>query len=297
MSKYAGNTTVELKRPQRSQFDMSHTRRLTTRAGRLTPCFIAECVPGDTWRGSSEVLLRLAPLLAPIYDEITLTVHYFFVPNRLLWDEWEEFITGGRLGGSVAPDDAPIPPFFDIGVGLGEDDFGKSTLPDYLGVPDFSQLPGYVSPTAYNGCTLDAMPFFAYQKVYMDYYRDRNFVADNTYDLPQTSGLKAIGTWFNLQTRGWQADYFTAALPFTQRGDEVLMPLAGTGSVSYMNVSQVFDADGDPSSATGNLQVAIGDPQFRIPGIAGGFPGRVENIDEVNFDASSVSINDFRTAK
>jgi len=74
--KYAGFQSVKLTRPQRSTFDLSHTKRSSTRMGRLTPVFVTECVPSDTFRGSSEILLRLAPLLAPIYDSIQLFVHF-----------------------------------------------------------------------------------------------------------------------------------------------------------------------------------------------------------------------------
>lgn len=114
MSKYAGFQSVELSKPKRSTFDLSHQKRLSTRMGRLTPCLILEAAPGDVFRGSSEVLLRLAPLLAPIYDQIELYVHFYFVPNRLLWEDWEEFITGGRLGVGVDPVEAPIPPYVEV---------------------------------------------------------------------------------------------------------------------------------------------------------------------------------------
>lgn len=300
MGKFAGFQQVQLKRPSRSAFDLTHDKRVTTRMGRLTPCLALECIPSDTFRGSSEILLRLAPLLAPIYDQIELYVHFYFVPNRLLWEDWEEFITGGRLGVGIDPVTAPVPPFYDIGTVMTADPtlFAKSSLADYLGVPIFADITG----ASYDGTTLDAMPFCAYQLIWENYYRDRNFVADDSFsvDMPVPSGELGTNSYLELRTRAYMHDYFTSALPFTQRGEEVLMPLQGTGSVSYLAISQVFAAGGGApgdgylgvtsSSDPNNLQIGKSNPT------TGGSPGRLENIDEVTLDASSVSINDFRSA-
>lgn len=302
MANFKGFQSVKLTRPQRSEFDMSHTKRSSTRMGRLTPVYVQECIPGDTFRGSSEILLRLAPLLAPIYDNILLFVHFFFIPNRLLWEDWEEFITGGRLGVGIDPLVAPVPPYIDLGPALTNfnDYFLKSKLLDYLGVPIIPDLPGYV-PADYNGVHLDMMPALAYGKVYMDYYRDRNFIADDYMEFPVASGAINPGTtaFLELQTRFYMHDYFTSALPFTQRGEEVLMPLAGTGSVNYLDVSLVktsagVDAGTDTlvgvSAAAGSMAV-----NKTINTTLGG-PGRIENIEDVEIETSDVSINDFRTA-
>lgn len=310
MSKFAGFQKVKLKRPQRSTFDLSHQKRLSTRMGRLTPVFISEAIPGDSFFVSSEVLLRLAPLLAPIYDSIQLFVHFFFVPYRLLWAEWTNFITGGREGTEVPP----IPPYVDIGEVLAvtpPHPFSKSSLSDYLGVPLFDDIATPAS--AYDGTTLSILPHLAYLQVYMDYYRDRNYVSDEfltAESLPVSSGDKTadfIAEYYVIRTRSYLHDYFTSALPWTQRGDEVLMPLAGTGTVTYLNQSIFADTAGDPVvppvgekylPAFGNAvdrsgltfhQVGQAEPNYHGD-------GQVQNIDEVHLDASSVSINDFRTA-
>lgn len=306
MGNYAGFQKVKLTSPQKSTFDLGHHKRSTTRMGRLTPCLVAECVPSDTFRGSTEILLRLAPLLAPIYDQINLFVHFFFVPNRLLWNEWEEFITGGRLGVGVDPVTAPIPPFVDIGTILAAEAslFAPSSLADYLGCPIFQSI----APSAgdWNNLEMDIMPFAAYYLIYMEYYVDRNFTTDDG-ALPLASGELNAGSFSiiaALRTRSYLHDYFTASLPFTQRGEEVLMPLAGTGSVTYLDTARVFTNEaGGPSAPT-----VGGTPELIPAGGAGGFlrtAGAVDpndggysirNIDEVTLDASSVSINDFRTA-
>jgi len=170
MGVFKGFTDVQLRKPKRSKFDLSHEKRLSTRMGRLTPVFVTETIPNDTFKCNTEVLLRLAPLLAPIMHRVNVFIHYFFVPNRLLWIDWEEFITNGRLG----TDDPPLPPNFDIDYiqGANPSLLDDSSLADYLGLGNFST-------GDYTGRTCDLMPFAAYYKIWEDYYRDRNYVADS----------------------------------------------------------------------------------------------------------------------
>lgn len=299
---FAGFEKVKLMKPTKSAFDLSHQKRLTTRMGRLTPILITECVPSDSFRGSSEVLLRLAPLLAPIYDRIILYVHFFFVPNRLLWDEWETFITGGRLGVGVDPAIAPVPPFLDIEDILDPNRVQKSSLADYLGVPplaDFNPTPGN-----WAGLHIDAMPFAAYQLVWFEYYRDRNFLADDTFSVaPMASGEQAdLGNLMNIRSRNYLHDYFTSALPFTQRGEEVLIPI--DGAVTYLDQSRIVlsgtggpvtvpvflgkGADGDGGLEMSNSPLAVPDTFSPNQDV------RIENIDAIT--NATTTINDFRSA-
>lgn len=292
---YKGNSQVELRKPQKSMFDLSHEKKLSTRMGRLTPILVLEAIPGDKFTGSSEVLVRLAPLLAPIFESLILYVHFFFVPNRLLWSEWEEMITGGRLGVGIDPATAPIPPYYRLNALAHVT--GPSQLLDYLGVPpgDYAAFP--------NSATIDAMPVLAYNKICQDYYFDRNYIADGYFEnpIPSDSGLLVSTNVANAnplpRVRDWMKEYFTAALPFTQRGTEVLMPLAGTGTVTYDPYSTVLTADGVPAAADALITVMPGGiGQLDVAGAGAGTPGRIENIDEVVLDAFSVSINDLRSA-
>lgn len=286
MGVYKGFTSVELKRPTRSNFDLSHEKRVSGRIGKLIPIFVSETMPNDTFYVSSEVLVKLAPMIAPIYHRLNLYVHYFFIPNRLLWVDWEDFITGGRLGEAVTT--PPVPPYRILQPLIGDGYFEVGKLPDYFGCP--------IIPTAdaatWGNRTIDAMPFAAFYKVWYDYYRDRNYVADNT-DLPLASGAMADnGSVFDMRVRGWQHDYFTSAQLTAQRGAEVLMPLQGTGTVTYLDQSLFqLSAGGDVSGAVtaqalspvGGLEVAGQDSQL-------------QNIDEVVISNSEVSINDLRRA-
>lgn len=298
MSTFKGFTTVQLKKPERSHFDLSHEKRLSTRMGKLVPIYISETMPNDTFNVNSEIMLRLAPLLAPIMHRVNVFVHFFFVPNRLLWSDWETFITGGRLGTETPP----VPPCAEIPLILNQASnlLDTGSLTDYLGlnpIPDGDNA-------LYTGRTIDLLPVASYYKVWYDYYRDRNYVADDT-TLPMASGLHGTGAemqkLFAVRNRDWQKEYFTSALPWTQRGNEVLMPLQGTGVVSYLDQSLIVSDTDDLPVSAGSYTIGqrVGDSAgaMRVAQAsigAAGAPGRIENIDEVTITTSDVSINDLR---
>lgn len=292
MSEYAGFSKVKLTAPTKSTFDLSHDKRLSTRMGRLTPVLVQECVPSDMFYGSTEMLVRLAPLLAPIYDQIQVFVHFFFIANRLLWEDWEEFITGGRLGVGIDPLTAPIPPYFDLGqrITANPTHWGPSSLADYMGIPNYP-FAGDVAAD-YNGILIDAMPHIAYQLVWWEYYRDRNFVDDADYAFPYASG-NVGGGLTALRTRNYKHDYFTSALPFTQRGQSVLIPV--DSEVIYMPTTNFMENDGTafPAATPANFPAGTGG-LVNVMTVGGGLPARVENIDSVS--NTTTTINDFRSA-
>lgn len=287
---YKGFNSVELRKPKRSLFDMSHEKRLTTRMGKLTPILIRETIPNDTFTVNSEVMLRLAPLLAPIMHRVNVYVHFFFVANRLLWEDWETFITNGRLGTETPP----VPPnayIHDVLAFTGNL-FDNSSLADYLGV---GRIPDSEEASWTGNRAIDLMPFFAHYKVWYDYYRDRNYIDDNDV-LPHASGnesdINIVSEVMAIRNRDWNKDYFTSALPWTQRGDEVLMPL--DASVTYLDNSLVYRNDTDTLVASDiALSVAAATPgELRMP--AGGAQLRVQNIDSIS--NATITINDLRRA-
>lgn len=294
---YKGNTTVELTRPQRSTFDMSQERRLSTRMGRLTQVYCAEVLPGDYWWGKTEIMMRLAPLLAPIFARVNVFVHWHFVPNRLLWKDWEPFITGGRLGAEVSV--PPVPPNVTLGFvgGRAKSLMAKSTLSNYLGIPPMLDA----TAIAYGSRSIDLMPFAANYRIWYDWYRDRNYDADDTI-LPLPSGVNAVAATIDAlmatRKRSWESDYFTSAQTGTQRGSEVLMPIQASGNATptYLAQATVHDAAG---SLQGGLVTAAGTPgNLQVSGTQVVGTRGIRNIASiaVNVTSSSVSINDFRQA-
>lgn len=290
---YKGNSTVKLNKPQRSVFDLGKRRRDTVAMAKLVPIHVEEVLPGDIVNGGQEVLVRLAPTLAPFYDVITLFVHTFFVPIRLLYADWEEFITGGRLGVGEDPVTAPIPPYFQMQESITGGLFEKYTLADYMGIPVIEAG----NAGAWAGKELDLMPFVAYQLIWYEYYRDRNFVSDDVFEFPVPSGdYPDPQEFLAIRDRDFLKDYFTAALPNTQRGVEVLMPLAGSGTVTYLDESIVRSNTGSVLVSGGSLNYTDNTttPQNAVDNA--GQRLQIRNIDEVELTSSAVSINDFRSA-
>ena len=212
---------VAMPRPQSNTFDLSHDRKFSGRIGELMPISVMEVVPGDKFNIKATNLTRFAPLITPIMHKASVYCHFFFVPNRILWPNWENFISGGEDG--LAD---PTFPTVDLSIPT---QYGIQTLADYLGLPTGKQI-----------SNVSALPFAEYQKIYQDYYRDENLI-DKT-DVTLSDGTQNGTETIHLSTmrkRAWQHDYFTSALPWTQRGPEATLPLGTSAPIIYNNNSSV----------------------------------------------------------
>lgn len=128
-------SAIRVKKPKRTAFDMSHEVKLTCDMGELIPFFVQDVIPGDTFKVSVETFVRFAPMIAPVMHRVNVFTHFFFVPYRLVWDEWREFITGGEDGTAE-----PVFPRVRIAAaGTSSEALqtlnSNGTLCDYMGVP------------------------------------------------------------------------------------------------------------------------------------------------------------------
>lgn len=198
---------------QRSVFDRSSGYKTTFDAGTLIPFFVDEVLPGDTMRLNTSFLARLATPIFPYMDNVFIDFHYFFVPNRLVWDNWEEF-----NGAQKDPGDSTdfLLPELDIAVWPGG--FPELSLADYFGLPtkvgNTPQMP-------------QALPFRAYNLIWNDWFRDENL--QDSEPVETDDGPDA--TPFKLLKRGRRKDYFTSALPWPQKGPAVMLPIGGEAPV------------------------------------------------------------------
>jgi hypothetical protein len=211
--------TIQLKKPKKNYFDLTHDVKLSANMGELTPIMCMDVVPGDQINLSCESIIRFAPLTAPVMHRMDVTMHYFFVPNRILWPNWEKFITNNGPQGTGADLEAPFISSTLLTPAQAVNYPTAASLADYLGVPPPSNTQ---VPTKIN-----ALPFAAYAAIYNAYYRDQNLIAELNYQLidgNNTAGT-TLASLLQLRKRAWEHDYFTASLPFAQKGAAVDIPL------------------------------------------------------------------------
>ena len=216
---------------RRSTFGLSHYRLFSAKMGYIYPIACYEVLPGDTFRQSTSLFLRLAPLVTPVMHPVHVKIHSWYVPYRLLWEDWEDFRTRGPEG-----TDASEVPYITAPSG----GFPVGSLADYLGIP-----------TGIEGLTVNAFAFRAYNYIFNENYRDER-VQD---ELPwvMTGGADTT-TSTALAPSPWGRDYFTTASPTPQTGPEVTIPVN-------------FGDAGQPTitgTVTGN-----GSPKFTASGVGG----------------------------
>lgn len=190
---------------ERSVFNRSHGHKTTFNAGMLVPIYCDEVLPGDTFNLRHSLFARLSTPIVPIMDNLWMDTFYFFVPNRLVWDNWQKF-----MGERTDPNSSTS---FEIPqVETGEfSSFETGHIADYFGIP-----------VGVNNLHVNALPFRAYNLIYNEWFRDQNLI--NHAPVAKGDGPDAK-TNYALQRRGKRHDYFTSCTPWPQKGDAVRIPI------------------------------------------------------------------------
>lgn len=212
---------------QRSQFDRSHGYKSTFDAGYLIPFFVDEIVPGDTHKLNANMFCRLATLTRPIMDNLYLETFFFFVPFRLLWDNWVKM--WGEQENPDDPTDFLVPTMNDP-TGAA---FDSLSLYDYMGIP----------PSIPN-LTINALYARAYHLIWNEWFRDQNL--QDSKPVPKTDGPDDPATYALLK-RGKRHDYFTSCLPWPQKGPSVGMPIGGQVPITGLLPGDPGYVDGRPT--------------------------------------------------
>ena len=233
---------------QRSVFNRSHDYKTTFDSGYLVPFYVDEVLPGDSFKLNCSLFCRLATPIVPFMDNLYLETFFFFVPNRLVWKHWEQFM--GQQDNPGDSTDYLIPQ-----IVSGNSGFSVGSVADYFGLP-----------TGVKNISVSALPFRAYQLIFNDWFRDEN-LQDRVGGWAPSSAHKddPIGDWnaansagLTLLRRNKYHDYFTSALPWPQKGDAVDVNFGVGGAVSW--ASESFHLSATKLSTT-QAQATISNPK------------------------------------
>lgn len=266
--------SVRRKPVKRNSFGLSFSNDFTTDYGLITPFLVFDTYAGEIFDLSNESFIRTQPLRAPAFTQTDVSYHWFFVPHRLVYDDWSDFIVRGKDGDTSY--DKPYCTLKDIAGGnLNNpvyDLLSPGSLFDFLNFPTFNSLSDFNAGIGKaKDHKVDMMVFNAYNLIYNEYFRDENLQPevfiwslsgrhDNISDLSdyQTEVASDYGVgasvfvlpWI-LRHRAWRKDYFTSALPFVQKGT----------SISLMSSVSPVDGGNNISVHFAHSKLNLGDPE------------------------------------
>lgn len=234
----------------RSTFDSQKAYKTTFDSGFLVPVYVDEILPGDTVKLNMTAFTRLATPLFPVMDNMHFESFFFFVPNRLVWDNWQKFM-GERTPNPDSSIDFVIPTCTSPSGG-----YAVNSLQDYMGIPTTGQI---VAP---NTVVHNNLPMRAYNLIYNEWFRDENLQNSVVVDLGNGPDSPAN---YTLLRRGKRHDYFTSALPWPQKGQSITLPLGGSAPVISSNTIPKFKVQSGTNFTNGDMRFNAGSQTYFGP--------------------------------
>lgn len=231
-SHFAANpTNIDM---SRSRFDRPFSHKTTFNVGQIIPFYVDEVLPGDTFDVETSRVVRMQSLITPVMDNIYLDMYYFFVPNRIVWSHWKQFMGENTESAWIPKTEYEVPQI----TAPSESGFAVGTIADYLGVP-----------TGVPNLSVNALPFRAYALICNEWFRDENL--SDPLNIPVDDATVAgvnTGTFVTDVAKGGLPytaakyhDYFTSALPAPQKGPDVLIPSATAGEYPVVSTEKLHD--------------------------------------------------------
>ncbi len=213
---------ISVPRLRRSVYRFNFEHKLSFRMGNLIPLKFVPIVPGDhIYSLSVESFTRMAPMIFPVMHRMNIKLYAFYVPHRIVWSGWNDFIFGGPDG-----DLEPSMPHFimsDIWYkGALKEGFGSGSLADYLGFP-WQNFKSGANPVGTR--KIKSLKYRTYQMIWNEYFRDQNLEDALELDFDLEGHENNVDVLTTLRKKAWQKDYFTSALPWLQRGPATVMPV------------------------------------------------------------------------
>lgn len=220
---------------QRSRFDRSSSVKTTFNVGDIIPFYVDEVLPGDTFDIKTSKVVRMQSLVTPIMDNIYLDTYFFFVPNRLTWEHWQEFNGENTKSAWIPSTEYQVPQLTAPSGG-----WSIGTIADYMGIP-----------TGVSNLSVNALPFRAYALIMDGWFRDENLsdplnIPVNDVTQTGSNGSNYISD-VALGGMPFKAakyhDYFTSCLPSPQKGPDVLLPLGSQAPLKTLPLNQLIIPD------------------------------------------------------
>lgn len=218
-----------------SLFDLSHEVKLSCKFGQLIPIMVTEVLPGDHMQLNTEVIARFQALIAPMMHRVNLYTYSFYVPNRIIWDNFKYWITGTQYPDMNGDLRTPTQPLLSI-TDSTKDFYRKGKLSDYMGIPTVDS-----GVTVRQDLKISALPFRAYQCIYNEYFRNQDVEPDlkfTSYSITDDVTQLENAELHQMRYKNWEKDYFTSCFTEPQSGDPVRLPIDIQATINYINGQQ-----------------------------------------------------------